>query len=329
MEPIRWGIIGTGNIASQFATGLSVLDDARLVAVGSRNEETANRFGDKFDVPARHASYEALAEDPNVDIVYVATPHVYHADNSLLCLKAGKAVLCEKPFAINAFEAQEVIDYARQQKLFLMEAVWTRLLPHMEKVIDLVEDGAIGDAQMVQANFGFRTRVDPGGRLFKPALGGGSLLDVGVYPVYLAHLLLGRPDEIKTLAHLGTTGVDELAGILLGYESGPVAVLSSAIRAALPHTVVIAGTEGNILIHERWWAPSSFTLHRDGHDEESFHPAVQGNGYNYEAAEAARCLRAGLTESKKIPLDTTLEVMRTMDTIRGQWGLRYPGERTA
>jgi predicted dehydrogenase len=329
MKPIRWGIIGTGNIASQFATGLSVLDDAELVAVGSRSEETANRFGDEFNVPDRHASYEALAENSNVDIVYVATPHVYHAENSLLCLRAGKAVLCEKPFAINAREAQEVIDFARQQKLFLMEAVWTRLLPHMEKVVELVEEGAIGSAQMVQANFGFRTEVDPDGRLFKPALGGGSLLDVGIYPVYLAHLLLGKPDEIKTLAHLGKTGVDELAGILLGYESGSVAVLSSAIRAALPHTVVIAGTKGHILIHERWWAPSSFTLHRDGRDEETFHPTIQGNGYNYEAAEAARCLRAGLTESTKIPLDTTLEVMRTMDAIRAQWGLRYPGEAVA
>jgi predicted dehydrogenase len=329
MEPIRWGIIGTGNIASQFATGLSVLNDAQLIAVGSRSQETADRFGDKFNVPNRYASYEALAEDPDVDIVYVATPHVYHAENSLLCLRAGKAVLCEKPFAINTAEAQEVIDYARQQRLFLMEAVWTRLLPHMEKVVELVESGAVGQVQMVQANFGFRTRVNPEGRLFNPALGGGALLDVGIYPVYLAHLLLGKPEEIKALAHLGQTGVDELAGVVMGYERGSVAVLSTAIRADLPHTVVIAGTEGHILIHERWWAPSSFTLHRDGKDPETFNPPVEGNGYNYEAAEAARCLRAGLTESEKIPLDTTLDVMRTMDAIRAQWGLRYPGEAVA
>lgn len=326
MQPIRWGIIGTGNIASQFARGLAVLDDAQLVAVGSRSAESANRFGDLFDVPHRHSSYEALAHDPDVEIVYVATPHIYHAENSLLCMEAGKAVLCEKPFTINAAQAQTVIDYARQHRLFLMEAVWTRLLPHMEQVIDLVQDGAIGQIKMIQANFGFRTPVDRGSRVFDPVLGGGSLLDVGVYPIYLAHLLLGAPDEMRTLAHLGETGVDEQAAVLLGYGDGAVAVLSSAIRATLPDTVVIAGDAGQILIHERWWAPSSFTLQRDGHDAEIFNPPLEGNGYNYEAAEAGRCLRAGRTESPKLPLDTTLAVMRVMDEIRAAWGLRYPGE---
>ncbi|MBX2998537.1 MAG: Gfo/Idh/MocA family oxidoreductase [Caldilineaceae bacterium] len=326
MQPIHWGIIGTGNIASQFARGLAVLDDAQLVAVGSRSVESANRFGDLFDVPHRHSSYESLAHDPDVDIVYVATPHVYHADNSLLCMGAGKAVLCEKPFTVNGAQAQTVIDYARQHGIFLMEAVWTRFLPHMEQVIGLVQDGAIGQIKMVQANFGFRTEVDPSSRVFDPALGGGSLLDVGIYPIYLAHLLLGAPDEIRTLAHLGETGVDEQAAVLFGYQGGPVAVLSSAIRAALPDTVVIAGDAGQILIHERWWAPSSFTLQRDGHDAETFNPPLEGNGYNYEAAEAAYCLRAGGAESAKLPLDTTLAVMRAMDEIRTVWGLRYPVE---
>jgi predicted dehydrogenase len=329
MQPIRWGIIGTGNIASQFARGLSVLDDAELVAVGSRSVESANRFGDTFGVPHRHDSYEALAHDPDVDIVYVATPHVYHADNTLLCMGAGKAVLCEKPFTVNGAQAQTVIDYARQHGIFLMEAVWTRFLPHMEQVLDLVADGAIGQIKMVQANFGFRTEVDPSSRVFDPALGGGSLLDVGLYPIYLAHFVLGKPDEIRTLAHLGETGVDEQAAVLFGYEGGPVAVLSSAIRATLPDTVVLAGDAGQILIHERWWAPSSFTLQRDGHDAETFNPPLEGNGYNYEAAEAGRCLRAGRTESDKLPLDTTLAVMRAMDEIRAAWGLRYPGESNA
>jgi predicted dehydrogenase len=163
---------------------------------------------------------------------------------------------------------------------------------------------------MVQANFGFRTHFDPAGRLFDPALGGGSLLDVGVYPVFLAHLLLGTPAEIRTLAHLGETGVDELAAFLFGYETGAISVLSSAIRASLPDTAVIAGTTGRIVLHERWWAPSSFTLQRDGYDEETFNPVIEGNGYNYEAAEAGRCLRAGLIESDKIPHASTLAVCR-------------------
>ena len=326
MKPIRWGILGTGNIANQFARGLAVLEDAQLVAAGSRRAETANRFADTYGAPNRHDSYEALAADPDVDIVYIATPHVYHAENSLLCLEAGKAVLCEKPFAINAAEARRVIDYARAHRLFLMEAVWTRLLPHMEKVVELVEEGAIGEPRLLQANFCFRTSFDPRDRLFDPVLGGGGLLDVGIYPVFLAHLLLGRPLEIKTLAHLGETGVDEQAGMLFSHESGAVSVLTSAIRAELPHTAVIAGATGRIEIHERWWAPSSFTLQRDGHDAVQIEPEVVGNGYNYEASEAGRCLREGRTESEKIPLDTTLAVMHTLDAIRAQWGLRYPGE---
>lgn len=326
MNIIRWGILGTGNIANQFATGLSVLDDHKLVAVGSRRSETANRFADTYNAPNRHDSYEALAADPEVDIVYVATPHVYHAENSLLCLHNGKAVLCEKPFAINEAEARQVIDYARQQQIFLMEAVWTRLLPHLEQVVELVADGAIGTPTLLQANFCFRTRVNPASRLFDPALGGGGLLDVGIYPVYLAHLLLGQPTEIKSLAHLGSTGIDEQAGMIFSHANGAVSVLTSAIRANLPHTAVIAGTEGRIELHERWWAPSSFTLQRDGHEPERIEPEVLGNGYNYEAAEAGHCLRAGRSESEKLPLDTTLAVMRTLDAIRAQWGLRYPME---
>ncbi len=327
MELIRWGILGTGNIANQFAKGLSVMDDAKLVAVGSRRAESANRFADTYNAPNRHDSYEALAADPDVDAIYVATPHVYHAENSLLCLEHGKAVLCEKPFTINKAQAQRVIDYARSHKRLIMEAVWTRLLPHMEAVVDLVADGAIGTPTMLHANFGFRTKVNPSSRLFDPALGGGGLLDVGIYPVYLAYLLLGQPTAIQSLAHLGSTGIDEQAGIVFAHENGAISVLTSAIRANLPHTAVIAGTEGRIEIHERWWAPTSFTLQRDGHDPETITPEVVGNGYNYEAAEVGNCLRAGKTESDKLPLDTTLAVMDILDQLRAQWGLRYPMEK--
>lgn len=327
MQTIRWGILGSGNIASKFAQGLSVLDDAELAAVGSRAQESADEFGDRYNIPRRHSSYEALADDPNVDAIYVATPHSFHKENSLLCLRAGKAVLCEKPFTINAAEAEEVIAYARTHGLFLMEAMWSRFLPHMQEVRRLIDDGAIGDVRMVKADFCFRTRFNPAGRLFDPALGGGALLDVGIYPVSLAFWLLGPPAQIASHAQLGETGVDEQAGIVFGYTGGELAVLTTAIRTATPHTALIAGTEGYIAIHHSWWAPSSFTLARRGKKEQHIEPETTGNGYNYEAAEVMDCLRAGRTESDTMSLDESLALMRTLDRIRAQWGLRYPMEQ--
>ncbi len=213
---------------------MTSLSDAKLVAVGSRTAESAQRFAERFQVPHAHSSYEALANDPNVDIVYISTPHALHYDNTMLCLQAGKAVLCEKPFAINAREASEMIATARERKLFLMEAIWTRFLPSMVRLRELLADNAIGDVRMLQADFGFRTNVDLQSRLFDPALGGGGLLDVGVYCVSLASQLFGTPDRIIGLAEIGTTGVDEQGAMLLGYPGGQLAVLSTAIRTTTP-----------------------------------------------------------------------------------------------
>jgi predicted dehydrogenase len=208
-DKTHWGIIGTGKIAKEFATGLAVLPEAELVAVGSRTAESANRFANMFGVPHRHASYEALVNDSNVDVVYVATPHSLHKENSLLCLQAGKAVLCEKPFTINAAEAETVIRLAREKKLFLMEAMWTRFIPLVVKVRQLLADRVIGDVQMLVADLGFLVDFDPLHRLFAPQLGGGALLDLGVYPVSLASMIFGPPSRITGMAQLGKTGVDE------------------------------------------------------------------------------------------------------------------------
>lgn len=326
MQKICWGILGTGRIAADFATGLAAVEDAELVAIGSRTQESADAFAARFDIPHRHASYDALAADPDVDIVYVATPHPLHKDNTILCLRAGKGVLCEKPFAMNASEAQEMIDCARANGSFLMEAMWTRYLPHMREMMRRIEDGQIGEVRLMQADFCYRARLNPESRIFNPALGGGALLDVGVYPISLAHQLLGEPAHMVSLAHLGKTGVDELASILFQYDGGALAVLTTAIRANTPHTVVISGTEGQIVIHERWWGPSGFTISRDGREPETVQPTTVGNGWNYEAVECGHCLRKGLLESLLMPWDETLAIMRLMDRLRADWGLRYPME---
>jgi predicted dehydrogenase len=327
-QTLRWGILGTGNIASQFARGLQVLADAELVAVGSRSQTTADAFGDLFGIPAghRHASYEALAADPTVDAVYIGTPHPLHKENMLLCLNAGKAVLDEKPFTINAAEAREAIDLARRKRLFLMEAMWMRFMPLMAEVRRLVADGVIGELRMVTADFGFRGEFDPTHRSFDLALAGGALIDVGIYPLSLAFMLLGRPDRIVSLAEIGQTGVDEQAGIVLGYPQGQLAVLHSAIRTRTPNEATIIGTEGWIYIHPRFWVPTTLTVDRPDQEPETREIPFEGNGYQYEADEVHRCIAAGKTESEIMPLDETLAIMETMDTIRAQWGLKYPME---
>lgn len=323
-DAIHWGILGTGKIAREFAAGLKQLPDARLMAVGSRTAESANVFGEQFAIPHRHASYEALVSDPDVDVIYVATPHSAHKDNTLLALAAGKAVLCEKPFTINAREAEQVIEFARAKKLFLMEAMWTRCFPLMTKLRELLASNAIGDARMLTADFGFRAEYHEEERLFNPAVGGGALLDVGVYPVSLASMIFGSPTRIVSHAQLGKTGVDEEAAMVLSHAQGQSAVLSTAIRVDTAHEAIISGTSGRIRIHRPWWRPAAMTISREGCSDELTEFPFAGNGYQFEAAEVMRCLRAGKLESNLMPLDETLSIMRTLDAIRAQWGLKYP-----
>lgn len=324
-ERVRWGILGTGRIAGIFATGLAALPDAEIVAVGSRTAEKAGEFADRFGIPHRHASYEALAGDPDVDAVYVATPHTLHRENALLCLAAGKPVLCEKPFTVNAREADDVIAFARERRVFLMEAMWTRFVPLMAKVRELLAAGAIGEPRMLAADLGFRANVNPG-RLFDPALAGGALLDVGVYPVSFSSMVFRAPSRIASLAHLGDTGVDEQSGIVLAHDGGQISTLYTAIRTTTPHVAWIMGTDGTIAIHYDWHKPTAFTLTKPGQEPQRFALPPEGNAYHYEAAEVARCLREGRLESDILPLDETRAIVNTLDRIRAQWGLRYPGE---
>lgn len=320
MTDFRWGILGTGKIAGEFAEGLCAVDGAELAAVGSRSQESASRFASKHGARRTHATYASLANDPEVDAVYVSTPHPYHAENTLLCLEAGKPVLCEKPFALNAREAAKMSEYARARGVFLMEAMWTRWNPVTVRVREIISSGRLGEIRQVVCDFGFRADFDERGRLFDPALGGGALLDVGVYPVSWAHMVFGRePDEITGIAERGPTGTDDQSAYLLRF-GGALAILSSAVRTETRREAVIHGTEGSLHV-PTFWRPDRLLL--DG-EEERFE--IRGNGMNYEAEEVMRCIAAGKTESETMPLDESLAVMRTMDTLRSQFGLKYPGE---
>jgi len=324
-EKIRWGIMGPGGIARSFAGDLKLLPDAELVAVGSRSRDRADAFGEEFKVPRRHASYEALAQDPDVDVVYVATPHPMHKPCTILCLEGGKAVLCEKPLTVNAREAEEVVGRAREKELFLMEAVWTRFFPAIDRLRELLAEGAIGEPLMVQVDFGFKAHFDPKRRLFAPELAGGSLLDVGVYCISMSHMLFGKPAEMTGLATIGQTGVDEQAAWVFKYPGGQLAICMSAISTTTPHEAGVFGTEGSIRVHSPFWCPSKLTV-RGETGEKQHELKFKGRGMQFEAAAVMKCLREGKLEHELMPLDESVEVMRTMDALREQWGVRYPFE---
>lgn len=322
---IGWGFIGSGSIARQFATGLQAVPDAEPVAVWSPSPERRQRFAQAFAARA-HDRCEDLVNAPEVDVVYVASPHPAHMENSLAALNAGKPVLCEKPFCINERQAREVVKTARTRRLFLMEAMWTRFFPLMAKVREMIAGEMIGEVRMVAADFGFRAEFDPGSRLFDPALGGGALLDVGVYQVSLSSMLLGPPTRIAAMAHVGPSGVDERCAFILGDDAGRFAVCHAAVTTQTPQAATIMGSEGRIEIHPQWWRPARMTVQAAGKPAQDYEYPPAGNGYNYEAAEVLRCLRAGEMESPIMPLDESLSIMRTMDELRARWGLRYPME---
>src|SRR3954465_2318315 len=253
---LRWGVIGTGGIAASFVRDAAGLPDTRIVAVGSRSQESADRFGDQHGVPRRHPSYQSLVEDPGIDAVYVATPHPLHAQNALAAIAAGKHVLVEKAFTMNAAEAVSVVEAARAADVFCMEAMWTRFLPHAVRIRRLIADGAIGEVRTVAADLGMNFPPDPGHRLYAPELGGGALLDLGIYPVSWASMVLGTPNRVQAIADSAFTGVDAQTSILLGYESGAHAVLNCTLRALGSTRASIVGTDGRIEIDGAFYHPT-------------------------------------------------------------------------
>ncbi|MDB1088969.1 Gfo/Idh/MocA family oxidoreductase [Streptomyces sp. ACA25] len=324
-EPVRWGILATGSIASRFVTDLRTVPDARVAAVGSRSAGSAQAFAERFGIPRAHGSWAELAADSDVDVIYVATPHNAHRAAVLACLEAGKPVLCEKPFTLNEDEAQELVRTARERGVFLMEAMWTYCNPVMRQVAALVRDGAVGEVRAVHADFGLAGPFPPGHRLLDPASGGGALLDLGVYPVSFAHLMLGEPADVTAWARL-RGGVDENTGMLLGYDSGAVAALTCSLVADTPQRAAVTGTAGRIEFPRGFFHPERCVLYRDGEEPEEITGPAPGSTFVHQAAEVMRCLRAGETESSVVPLDGTLAVMRTLDTVRERIGLRFPGE---
>jgi predicted dehydrogenase len=323
---IKWGILATGEIASAFVQDLERVPDAEAVAVGSRSHASAERFAVRHGIERAHGSWAELAADPDVDVVYVATPHVAHLGAASLCIAAGKAVVCEKPLTINAGEAERLVIDARHRGVFLMEAMWMRTNPAIRRVAELVADGAIGEVRVVRADFGLAGPFEPTHRLRDPELGGGALLDLGVYPVSLAHLLLGVPATVAASARLTPEGVDAGTGMLLGFDSGAVALLNCSIDAATPATATITGTRGHITIGEPFFRPSGFRLHREGTEPELVSAPYDGLGYIHEILEVGRCLRADLQESPVVPCRSSIEVLQILDQVRSRVGVRYPTE---
>jgi predicted dehydrogenase len=321
---VRWGILATGGIARTFVEDLLLMPDAEVMAVGSRSQEAARAFADRYGIARAYGDWPSLAADPDLDVVYVATPHSAHHAAAKLCLAAGRAVLCEKPLTLDEPSARDLVDTARGTGSFLMEAMWTRCNPTIRQVAGLVGDGAIGEVTSVNASFGVAGPFPTGHRLRDPALGGGALLDLGIYPITLAHLALGRPDTVLAWAGLTPEGVDENTGMLFGYASGALAALSCGIAGASPMTATIVGRRGRVEFPAPFFRPGRATVHRPGADPLVIATSLDGHGYLPQAAEVHRCLRAGLVESPLVPHRSTLEVMALMDEIRSQTGVTYP-----
>ncbi|GHD98131.1 Gfo/Idh/MocA family protein [Streptomyces alanosinicus] len=331
-EKVRWGILATGGIAAAFAADLVDLPDAEIAAVASRRRESAQAFAERFGAGRAYGDWESLAVDPDIDVVYVATPHSAHRAAAGLCLAAGRNVLCEKPFTLNLRETEELVALARTHDRFLMEAMWTYCNPLVRRLKALVDDGVIGDVRTVQADFGLAGPFPPAHRLRDPALGGGALLDLGVYPVSFAQLLLGEPDAVAGSALLSPEGVDLQTGAVLSWASGALAVLHCSIAGGTGGTASVTGSRGRIDVPSGFFHPERFVLHRDGRDPQEF-TADPGDGpratLRHEAAEVMRALRAGEKESPLVPLEGSLAVMRTLDALRERIGVRYPGEEPA
>jgi predicted dehydrogenase len=320
---IKFGIIGLGKIAHKFAHDINLTPGAILQSVGSRNLDKAKAFAITYQAHNFYDSYEKVAADKEVDIIYIATPHVFHFNNTMMCLNAGKAVICEKPFAMNQEQVSLMIHTAKSKKLFLMEAFWTRFIPGTLKVIELIEQQIIGDIYSINANFGYVATTNPSSRLISPALGGGALLDIGIYPVFISTLLLGKPVEIKSMGQLTTTGIDQQCAMLMKFESGAIAALEATFMSQTSNTATIYGSKGKIIMHAPFHHTSLITIALNDQEAYSITTPLLGNGYTYEIMEVIDCMTVGKLESDKMNHQTSLDLMVTLDNIRALIGLTY------
>jgi predicted dehydrogenase len=322
---IKWGIIAPGNISIAFAEGMKVVSDAEIAAVASRDISRAEEFAKKFNIKKAYGSYEEIVKDEEIDAIYIATPHTFHREMSILCLEHGKAVLCEKAATLNSKELKEVIETAEKHNTFYMEAMWMRFLPLIKEVKRLADEGAIGELRLVKADFSFRAPMNPESRLFNKDLAGGGLLDVGVYTIAFAeHIFEKDPTVINSFAEIGETGVDEQAAAILGYENGKMAILNFAVRTDTDRCAYIYGTEGYIKIPDFWMARKAYLI-KNG-VETVIDCDFIGNGYNYETVEVNKCIREGKLQSDIMTWKFSKQVMNIMDTLRNQWNMKYPTE---
>ena len=322
--PIRFGILGPGKIASKFCEALQTIKpDAQVYAVASRDESKAKAFGSKFNAVKHYSSYEALAQDTEVDVVYIATPHPFHFEQTKLCLNHGKAVLCEKPLTLSYSQTEILVNLAREKKVFLMEAMWSRFIPALIAVKSVIDSGTIGEIKFMHADFGFISPTNLDLRTFNKALGGGAQLDVGVYPMFLALWLLGKPDVIKAHASLAVTGADDNTSALFGYKSGTTATIYSSFMTDSMKEAVIMGTKGSLTIHSAWHKATAFTLRKNNSESEFQEFPYPSNGLQFQAIEVVECLRTNLMESPKMTLDMSLLMAETADEILRQIGVKY------
>jgi predicted dehydrogenase len=320
---IRWGILGTGKIAKAFATALREVPDVELAAVASRSLDSATEFAKEYGVKRAHGNYQALADDGGVDVIYIATPHAMHHENAIMCLKAGKALLVEKAFTLNRREAQEIVDLARERKLFVMEAMWTRFQPAILEAKRIIDMGEIGNVRNLQADLGFPSDAGPEHRLFNPALGGGALLDLGIYPLSMAAFFQGPVKAAHGCGELAPNGVDVQANFVLHHDDGSLSACSCSLNARTPATLTVCGDKGFLRLQGRFHQAERFSIVMNDGSERQFHFPRIGNGYAHEAIEVGRCLREGLLESPEMPLDETVALMGVLDGLRAQLGVRY------
>ncbi|MDQ6902924.1 MAG: Gfo/Idh/MocA family oxidoreductase [Bacteroidota bacterium] len=319
----RWGILGAGRIAEKFCEALCFVEDAEVYAVASRNIENAKNFAQKFKATKSYNSYDDLVKDKNIDIIYIATPHAFHYEQTMLCLQNNKHVLCEKPMSLSYAQTSEMLARAEQSNLFLMEGMWTSCMPSINKIVSIINDGIIGEPKYVSADFGFSAPLDVNGRLFNKHLGGGSVMDVGIYPTFLATLIFGEPSVIKTVSKLTLTGVDEYANVVMQYPNDQSAQILSSIAFNTPIEAVIIGTKGRIKIDNPWYKATNFSIILNDGNTENFSMPHLSNGFEHEIKEVTNCLNNGFIESNKMPHKLTSSLSKIMEEILHQAGVVY------
>ena len=320
----NWGIIGPGKIAKKFAEALKIEDRSRLIGVASRDLSRAKAFASLYEAPKAYGDYMDLIRDPEVDVVYIATPHTFHFPIAKACIENNKPVLVEKPMTIDESQSRVLSALSKSKKVFLMEALWTRFIPMTHSILQTIQQGTIGDIQYIKADFGFPAAYSPTGRLFDPSLGGGSLLDVGIYPLFLCYLLLGAPERVMATGRLSNEKIDLDCQATLQYMDNKTASIGSSIHYQMPITAEITGTKGQIQIPCPWYKNHYYYLQTEMNKWDKVECSALKNGFEYEIAEVVDCLKSGLTESPQWPMSSTLSLSKTMDEIKQQLGISYP-----